>query len=145
MGKTSLRKRKKLYENIIDRYTGCDRKKIQKWIDETDKEINKIRTKDLPNTARIFTQIFGQKHPVGRAGMYLQYLSAVHIDLETLAKTIKKDTTSTKYMGDVEHNIEGLKFECLTHAYIFLKHLHKQYNLDFQKIEKGYEILIPKS
>ena len=143
--KTSLRKRKKFYENIIDRYSDCNRKKVQRWIDETEKEVNKIRVKGLPDAARIFADVFGEKHPVGRAGMYLQYLGAVHIDLEMLEKTIKRNGTDSEYMGDVEYNIEGLKFECLTHGYIFFKHLYEYYKLDFQEIRNEYKILIPKN
>lgn len=143
--KTSLKKRKKFYENIIDRYSGCDHKKIQKWIDKTEDEIDKINVDELPNTADIFEKVFGKKHPVGRAGMYLQYLSAVHLDLETLERTKKRGATGIEYMGDVEYEIEGLKFECLTHVYIFFKHLYEYYNLDFQKIQNEYKILIPKA
>lgn len=142
--KTSLIKRKKFYQNIIDRYTGCNRKKVQKWIDETQNEIDEINVDELPNTGRVFEEIFGKEHPVGRAGMYLQYLGAVHIDLETLAKTITKDGTRIEYMGDVEYSIENLKFECLTHTYIFFHEVYRYYNLDFQKIENEYKTLIPK-
>lgn len=100
---------------------------------------------ELPNTATIFEEIFGKRHPVGRAGMYLQYLGAVHSDLETLRRTIKTDRTGTEYTGDVEYNIEDLKFECLTQAYTFFRHLYEYYNLAFQEIQNEYNMLIPKS
>ncbi len=143
--KTSLIKRKKYYENIIDRYSGCNRKKVQKWIDETKNEVGKIKVNELPDTAKIFEETFGKKHPVGRAGMYLRYLGAVHLDWETLEETIKRNKTGTEYMGDVEYNIEDLKFECLTHGYIFFQYLYEYYNLDFKEIQNEYKMLIPKS
>jgi len=143
--KTSFIKRKKFYENIKGRYSGNNLKKIHKWIDETENEINKISINALPETKIIFEEVFGEKHPIGREGMYLQYLGAVHLDLETVAKTIKKDKTSTEYMGDVEDRIKDLKFECLTHCYTFFREIYNYYKLDFQEIGNKYKTLIPES
>lgn len=78
--KSTFKERKRDYENIIDRYTGSDRRKVQSWIDKTDREIAKIKTDKLPPTAKIFEQTLGANHPVGRAGMYQQFLGAVHLD-----------------------------------------------------------------
>jgi len=144
--KTSLIQRGKYYKDIIDIYHGCNRKNVHEWIDETESELAKIEGVDaLPSVATIFEQVFEKDYPVDRAGMYLQYLGAVHIDLEVLAKTISKSGTEIEYKGDVSCNIEDLKFECLTHAYIFFRHLYEYYSLDLQKIENEYKMLIPKN
>jgi hypothetical protein len=142
-GKTSLMKRKRYYENIRDVYAGSNRKTVEKWIDETQREIDKIKGSNLPKTASIFADIFGQRQPVCHAGMYLQYLGAVHIDLETLARTIKTDTKGIEYMGDIEEKVEDLRLDSLTQVYMLFREVYRYYSLDFGKTENEYRAFMP--
>jgi hypothetical protein len=145
--KSTFKERKRYYENIIERYTGSDCKKVQSWIDKTDREIAKIKTDNkLPPTAKIFEEALGVNHPVGRAGMYQQYLGAVHLDLEILAKTTEEDGNATEFKGDVEYDIERLKFECLTQLFYFLQAVYNYYKLkNFDNVKDEYKTLIPVS
>ena len=144
--KTTFKECETLCKSIIERFKGHERAQVQEWINEIEKKLDGLqKVKHLPPTNQILEAVFEEGHPVGKFGMYQKYLNSVHIDLETLAKTIKRDTTGTEYMGDVEYNIEDLKFECLTHVYIFFREVYMYYNLDFQEIQNEYKILIPKS
>lgn len=160
--KTSYIKTKKYLQNVKD---GFEQKlsenieykhiyqqgicKIKQGIEEIENELDDFqKDKGLEQTTQILPSIsLGGKHPFGEAGVYQQYLNAIHIDLETLAKTIKKGKTGTEYMGDVENNIEYLKFECLWQGYIFFKEICRYYKLDLlsQKIENEFIALTPKS
>jgi len=73
--------------------------------------------------------------------MYSQYHDSIHPDLLVLTGTIREDGEMTMCEGDTEENIDDLKFECLIQVYIFFKEIHKFYDLDFQEIESGFQLI----
>jgi len=140
--KSSLIQRRELYKKILSRYkkpnSQVQFKKVQEWINETEDEIKKIKSHGLPQNQDIFLEAFGEHHPVGQDGIYHQYHCSIHVDLETLARTIRNN----EYTGDFEFNIEDLKFECLTHAYFYLKEIYEYYELNTQIINDDYDRLL---
>lgn len=143
--KLSLGKKKTFLESIVDRCNSSDRQIVEKWLADIESAIQKITVNPLCKTSDILKETFGKEHPVGEAGIYSQYHNSVHIDLETLESTICRKQGCVEYKGDVDYDIKGLIFECLTHVFEFLRVLYKYYNFDFCKIENEYKMLIPKS
>lgn len=145
--KLTLEKDKDFCKSIIDKYTGDDRNNVQKRIDKIDEEIAKIITDKLSSTATIFEEVFAESFPFAKAGMYQQFLGAVHLDLKILAETIGEKESVTEYIGDIEdYDIEELKFNCVTQFFYFLRAVYNYYGLkNFDKIENEYKTLIPAS
>lgn len=144
--KSTLQQDKKFCEILIDKYTGDDRNKIKNRIKEVDNEIAEIKTGKLPSTAHIFEEVFVKNFPFARAGMYQQFLGAVHLDLKILEETIEKKEGVTEYKGDVDYDIDDLKFNCATQFFYFLRAIYDYYDLKtFDKIENEYKTLIPAS
>ncbi|MBN1805804.1 MAG: hypothetical protein JW837_11170 [Sedimentisphaerales bacterium] len=137
--KHSLQERKRLYEKFLKRYEQNQNQskieEMQRWIDQTEDKIKKIKIRGLPKNQDIFLEVFDEKHPVGQEGFYHIYLCAIHVDLETLNKTMQNG----EYTGDWEYDIEVLKYECLTLLYFFLREVYKNYELNLQRINSDYD------
>ena len=144
--KSTLKEDRKYCNSIIDKYTGDDRNKVQSHIDKIDEEIAKIPNDKMLSTAAIFEEVFAESFSFAKAGMYQQFLGAVHIDLKIVEETIEKKEGVTEYKGDVDYDIDDLKFNCVTQFFYFLRAVYNYYGLkNFDKIENEYKTLIPAS
>lgn len=140
--KDSYVKKRRFYNEILEYYTGEEKAQIEESIRVYSEEIDKLEKcniKELPQPKKVFEQAFGKSNIV--SGMYSQYHDSVHPDLLVLTGTIREDGEMTMCEGDTEENIDDLKFECLIQVYIFFKEIHKFYDLDFQEIENGFQVI----
>jgi len=129
-------------EKIVKFYAGDERALVEKRIKERSEKINKLEKcgiRRLPQPEQIFEQAFGKN--LLAVGMYSQYHTAVHPDLLVLSGTISEDGQVIMCDGDTKEPIDDLKFECLIQVYIFFKEIRKFYDLDFQEIESGFQVI----
>jgi hypothetical protein len=99
----------------------------------------------MPNVSCLFEKVYGKEDLMSRAGMYLQYLEAVHIDLITLSRTGIKDRSELKYIGDCNDTIYELWQECLIQTRHFLCAVYRHFGFDFHGIQNEYENIMDKA
>jgi len=140
--KDSYVERHRWYNEILEYYADEEKAQIEKSIRVYSEEIDKLEKcniKKLPQPKQVLEQAFGKSNIV--SGMYSQYHDSVHPDLLVLSDTIREYRGMTMCEGDTAENIDDLKFECLIQVYIFFKEIHKFYDLDFQEIESGFQVI----
>lgn len=143
--KSSLAKLNKFRKDIIGYYSGDERLQLQKAINQSQQIINKISQKKMPNVSCLFEKVYAKEALMSRAGMYLQYLGAVHIDLITLSRTQINDKNELKCVGDCDDTIYELWRECLIQTRHFLGAVYRHFGLDFQRIQNEYENIMDKT
>jgi len=144
----SYKKERKYFKKIVGLYEGKEKTQFENTIQIYKQEIDKLEkagVKELPQPEQILSEVFGTNKIA--IGQYSRLHNAIHPDLMVLPETFKNNGTRYMFYGDVNDEIDDLKFECLICAHRFFKEICLHYKLDslIQKIENDFNKLTPKS